>query len=138
MASLRADVDVILDVRVPEPEATLADPTEDTVLVSLFKTTTTPPPPPREQTKKHRSREGDEARARKRERTKLETARRASLMYEEARQMRAHELAAGASSSRIVDVERKTTDGDAIAADTTVGVPTPEGAGSEKQNPPAY
>ena len=39
VASLRADVDVILDVRVPEPEATLADPTEDTVLAALFWTT---------------------------------------------------------------------------------------------------
>ena len=49
-------------------------------------------------------------------------------MNEEARQMRAHKLAVGASSSRIVDVERSTTVGVVIAADTTDDVFTPEGA----------
>lgn len=36
MASLRADVDAILDVRVLEPEAAPAELEEDTVLASLF------------------------------------------------------------------------------------------------------
>ena len=46
VASLRADVDAILDARVPEPEATPAEPVEDTMLAALIKTTTAPPPPP--------------------------------------------------------------------------------------------
>lgn len=51
--------------------------------------------------------------------------------------MRAHELAIGASSSRIVDVERSTTEGADIDENTTDGVPTTEGVGSEKPDPPA-
>ena len=37
--SLRADVDAILDMRVPEPEAAPAKLAEDTVLNALFQTT---------------------------------------------------------------------------------------------------
>lgn len=45
-------------------------------------------------------------------------------------------MAAGASSSRFVFVERSTTEGSEIAADTIDGVPTTEIAGSGKPDPP--
>ena len=51
--------------------------------------------------------------------------------------MRAQEVAAGASNSRIAEVERSITEGVVIAADTTDGVPTTEGAGFGKPNPSA-
>ena len=41
----------------------------------------------------------------------MEAAKRASIADEEARQLRAIELAAGASSSRVVESEKITTDG---------------------------
>ena len=92
MASLRADVDTILDVRVPESKATLAEPAKDTVLAALFTTSTTPLPPPRGRTKRHRSRESEEARSMKKECTELEATRRVSLADEEARQMRVRKV----------------------------------------------
>ena len=49
----------------------------------------------------------------------MEAARRASLAEEEAHQMRASELAAGASSSRTMEIEGGTTDGAVVAEDTT-------------------
>ena len=52
----------------------------------------------------------------------MEAARRASLAEEEAHQMRALELAAGASSSRTVEIAGVTTDGAVVAEDTTEGV----------------
>ena len=58
------------------------------MLVALFTSPTAPPPKPRESDKRHyssRTTEGDEARARNRERTDLEAARRASLVDEETR-----------------------------------------------------
>ena len=36
--SLRADIDTILEARVPEPEAPSIEPAEDTVLAALFAT----------------------------------------------------------------------------------------------------
>ena len=54
----------------------------------------------------------------------MEAITRASLIDEEARQMRDHKVAARASGSRIADVERRTTEGAVISADTTGGVPT--------------
>ena len=80
MASLRADVDAILDARVPKPEAKPVEPAEDTMLAVLLHTTIALVPPPREHDKRHRTREGDEAHSRKREHTELEAARRALLM----------------------------------------------------------
>lgn len=74
MASLRADVGAILDLRVPEPKSTPAELAEDTVLTALFTTTTASLPPPCEHAKRHRSSctsESEEARARKNERTNL-------------------------------------------------------------------
>lgn len=52
--------------------------------------------------------------------------------------MRSHELAFRASSSRIVDFERSTTEGVVIGEDTTYCVLTSEGAGSEKQDLSAH
>lgn len=78
MVSLRADVDAILDVWVPEPKATPAELAKDMVLSTLFKTITAPLLPPHERDKRHQPRESDETRAKK-ERTKLEAARRALL-----------------------------------------------------------
>ena len=62
--SFRADIDTILEVRVPEP----VEPVEDTVLAALFATSEIPPPSPRESSKRRRGRSEDEARARKKER----------------------------------------------------------------------
>ena len=55
--------------------------------------------------------EDDETRSRKIETSELETTRRASLIYEESRQMRASEVAARASSSKIIDIEKNTSEG---------------------------
>ena len=52
--SLRADIDMILEARVPESEASFAEPTEDIMLATLFATSQIPPPPPREHAKRHR------------------------------------------------------------------------------------
>ena len=89
--SLRADIDTILEVRVPEP----VEPVEDTVLAALFATSEIPPPSPRESAKRRRSRSKDEARARKKECREMEAARRASLAEAEAHQIRASQIAAG-------------------------------------------
>ena len=55
--SLRADIDIILEARVPESEASSVEPAEDTVLAALFATSEIPPPPPREHAKRRRGRE---------------------------------------------------------------------------------
>ena len=67
----------------------------------------------------------------------MEAARRASLTEEEAHQMRASELAAGASSSRTLEIAGGTTDGAVVAEDTTEGVQIAEDMGSEELDPPA-
>ena len=77
--SLRADIDTILEARVPESKPPSVEPAEDTVLAALFATSEIPPPPPRENAKRRRGRAEDEARARKKERREMEAARRASL-----------------------------------------------------------
>ena len=125
--SLRADIDMILEARVPESEAPFVEPTEDTVLASLFATSKIPPPPPREHAKRRRGRAEDEARALKKERQEMEAAKRASLADEEARQMRAVELAVGASSSRNMEIAGGTADSVVAAEDTTEGVQIIEG-----------
>ena len=86
--SLRADIDTILEARVPDSEAPSIEPAEDTVLANLF-TTEIPIPPPRESSKRRRGRAEDEARARKKEHREMEAARRASLAEEEAHQIKA-------------------------------------------------
>ena len=60
--SLRADMDMILEARVPEYEAPSVEPAEDTVLAALFASSEIPPPPPREHAKRRRGRVEDEAR----------------------------------------------------------------------------
>ena len=70
--SLRADIDMILESRVPEHEAPSVEPAEDTVLASLFATSEVPPPPPRESSKRRRSQVEDEAQARMKERPEME------------------------------------------------------------------
>lgn len=75
VASLRADVDAILYMRVPELEASLAELAEDMVFAALFTTSNAPPPPPREHTRRHRSRKNKEARPRKKESTEMAATR---------------------------------------------------------------
>ena len=82
--SLREEIDMILEARVPEPEASSVEPAEDTVLAALFATSDIPPPPPRESAKRCRGRAEDELRARRKEHREIEAARRASLAEEEA------------------------------------------------------
>ena len=54
--SLRADIDTILEARVPESEAPSVEPAEETVLAALFATSDIPPPPPLESGKRRRGR----------------------------------------------------------------------------------
>ena len=128
---LRADIDMILEARVPVSEAPSVEPAEDTVLAALFATSDIPPPPPREHAKRQRGRAEDEARGRKKERHEMEAARRASLAEEEVHQMRAGVLAAGASSSRTVEIAGGT------AEDTTEGVQITKKVGSGEPDPPS-
>ena len=44
--SLRADIDTILEAKVPDFEAPAVEPAEDTVLAALFTTSEIPPPSP--------------------------------------------------------------------------------------------
>ena len=135
--SLPADIDTILEARVPESEARSVEPAEDTVLAAWFTTSEIPPPPPRESAKRRRGRAKDEARARKKEHREMEAARRSSLAEAEAYNIRASQIAAGASSSRIVETAGGTTDGAVDAEDTTEGVQIAEDVGSGEPDPPA-
>ena len=54
--SLRADIDTILEARVPESEAPSVETSKDTVLAALFTTSEIPLPPPREHAKRRRGR----------------------------------------------------------------------------------
>ena len=76
----------------------------------------------------------DEARAWKKERREIEAARKASLSEEEAHYMRAGELAAGASSSRTVEIAGGTADSVFFAEDTTEDVQITEEMGSGEPN----
>ena len=51
---LRADIDTILEARVPDSEAPSVEPAEDTVLAAPFTTSEISPPPPRETAKRRR------------------------------------------------------------------------------------
>ena len=135
--SLHADIDTILEARVPESKAPSVEPAEDTVLAALFATSEIPPPPPREHAKRRRGRAEDEARARKKECREMEAAMRASLAEEEAHQMRAGKLAAGSSSSRTVEIAGGTADSVVVAEDTTEGVPITEEVGWGEPDPPS-
>ena len=100
--SLRADLDTILKARVPESEAPFAEPVEDTVLAAPLSTIVVPLPPSRDHAKRHRVRYQDKSSAREKERNEVEVARRISLIDEESCQLRVLEVAAGASSSKIL------------------------------------
>ena len=67
----------------------------------------------------------------------MEAARRASLAEEEAHQIRASQLAAGASSSRTVETAGGTIDGAVVAEDTTEGVQIAENVGSGELDLPS-
>ena len=67
----------------------------------------------------------------------MEAARRASLTEEEAHQMRASELAAGASRSRTLEIAGGTTDGAVVVEEITKGVQIAEDVGSGEPDPPA-
>ena len=67
----------------------------------------------------------------------MEAAKRASLADEEARQMRAVELAAGASRSRNVERAGFTTDSVVATEETTEGVHATQVVGSGEPKPPA-
>ena len=67
----------------------------------------------------------------------MEVARRASLAEEEAHQIRASKLAAGASRSRTVETAGGTTDGAGVAEDTIEGVQIAEDVGSGELDPPS-
>ena len=67
----------------------------------------------------------------------MEAARRASLAEEEVHQMRASQLAAGASSSRTMDIAGDTIDGAVVTEDTTEGVHIAEDVGFGEPDPPA-
>ena len=136
--SIRADIDMILEARVPESEAPSAEPAEETLMAALFTTSEIPPPPPREHAKRHRGREEDETRARKKELHEIEAARRASLADEEAYRIRAVELAAWESNSRNVEIARGNADSVVDAEDTTEGVQITKVVGSGESDPPAW
>ena len=67
----------------------------------------------------------------------MEAARRSSLAEEEAHQMRAGELAAGASSSRTVEIVGGTADSAVVAEDTIEGIQITEEVGFGELDPPA-
>ena len=135
--SLCADIDTILEARVPKSEAPSVEPAEDTVLAALFATLEIPPPSPREHAKRRRGQAEYKARARKKERREMEAARRALLAEEEEHQMRAGELVAGAPSSRTEEIAGGTADSAVVAEDTTEGVQIAEDVGSGEPDPPA-
>ena len=67
----------------------------------------------------------------------MEAARRDSLAEEEAHQIRASQLAAGASSFRTVEIAGGTTDGAIVAEYTTEGVQIAEDMDFGEPDPPA-
>ena len=67
----------------------------------------------------------------------MEAARRASLTEEEAHQIKASQLAAGASSSCTVETAGDTTDGEVVAEDTTKSVQIAEDVGYGELYPPS-
>ena len=67
----------------------------------------------------------------------MEAAQRASLAEDEVNRMRASELAAGASSSRTLEIAGGTTYGAVVVEDTTKGVQISEDVGSGEPDPPS-
>ena len=67
----------------------------------------------------------------------MEAVRRASLAEEEAHQIKASQLAVGASSSRTVETTGDTIDGAGVAEENTEGVHIAEDVGSRELDPPS-
>ena len=67
----------------------------------------------------------------------MEAARRASLVEAEAHQIRASQIAAGASRSRTIEIAGGTTDDAVVGEDTTKAVQIAEDVSSLKPDPPA-
>lgn len=110
-----------------EPETAPFDQVEDIVLDSLFTLHSWAAAWSTWSSQKepfYQFHEGENARARKKFQTYLNAAKRASLVDDETRQMRAREVAVGASSSRLETGEWRTTDGVDIVVGTDVCGPT--------------
>ena len=56
---LLADIDMILEARVPESESPSVETAEETVMATLFSTYEIPPPPPREHDKRRKGQAED-------------------------------------------------------------------------------
>ena len=67
----------------------------------------------------------------------MEAARRASLAEAEAHQIRASQIAAGASSSRTVETAGGSTDSAVAVEETIAGVQIAEDVSSGEPDPPA-
>ena len=67
----------------------------------------------------------------------MEGVRRASLVEEEARQIRVEELDVGEFISRTVEIAGGTTDSVVVDEDTTERIQTTEVVGSAEPDPPA-
>ena len=89
--SLRADIYMILESRVPECKSPYADLVVDTLMASLYPTSEISPLPPREHARRCKGRKEDVAREQKKEHCEMKPTRRASLIDEEALQIRAVE-----------------------------------------------
>ena len=136
--SLRADVENIMEMRGTEPETVRFKIEKDIVLATVFTAHTEPPPKPRSRAKIYlssRTTEGEDSRARKKERKDLEASTRAFLIDEETHHIWARELSVWASRSRPETSERSTTDGEEIVVGTTEGGPTTHVVVSGKPNP---
>uniref|UniRef100_M1E0X8 Integrase core domain containing protein n=1 Tax=Solanum tuberosum TaxID=4113 RepID=M1E0X8_SOLTU len=147
LASLRADLDILLARPETKPESAPTTLVDDTVLDALLGDDMPPPSSSHRAGKSPRSSRDSEdtlaERARKRERQQFEEARKAFIVDEETRQQRAREVGVGASSSvsttdgavRVVDI---TTEGVVtVDAGTTEGDPSVDLSGSGKSDPPA-
>uniref|UniRef100_M1DN02 Integrase core domain containing protein n=1 Tax=Solanum tuberosum TaxID=4113 RepID=M1DN02_SOLTU len=158
IASLRTDVDAIFTTLVVEPQAAPSALGDDTVLGALFSGDKVEEQPARARGKKHRfSRHPERTEAEKasRKQRKLDRAAiKASIVDEQLRERRVHEMMAGASSfmpvsevlptgasnlstnDGAVRVTDSTTDGVVIGdAGTTEGDPSVDLAGSGKLDP---
>uniref|UniRef100_M1CNU5 Integrase core domain containing protein n=1 Tax=Solanum tuberosum TaxID=4113 RepID=M1CNU5_SOLTU len=108
LASLRADVDVILAIPAVEPQAAPSALGDDTVLGTLFSgdDAEEKPEPVSARGKRHRSSRKtelmEEEKASKRQRKQEKKAQKASIIDEQLRQQSSREMVAGASSSILV------------------------------------
>uniref|UniRef100_M1DZL4 Integrase core domain containing protein n=1 Tax=Solanum tuberosum TaxID=4113 RepID=M1DZL4_SOLTU len=136
LSSLRANVDTILSTPVVEPQAAPSALADDTVLGALFSgyDVDAQPEPARARGKRHQSIHKTELtkeeKASKRQRKQEKKARKASIIDEQLRKLRAYEMVVVASSSMLVPevlptvtIDVSTTDGAVRVANiTTDGV----------------